>query len=58
MNPEGGYHIPGLCYVAVSTVDDVNEVHRASLTLYQTILSFNNHREEGIEKKHFEKRSC
>lgn len=26
MNPDGGYHIPGLCYVSVKSVADVNEV--------------------------------
>ncbi|KAH3724891.1 hypothetical protein DPMN_050718 [Dreissena polymorpha] len=28
MNPDGGYHIPGLCYVHVQTVGDVNECFR------------------------------
>ncbi|XP_053402690.1 kinesin-like protein KIFC3 [Mercenaria mercenaria] len=28
MNPDGGYHIPGLCYVAVQSVADVNECFR------------------------------
>ncbi|KAH3772055.1 hypothetical protein DPMN_173387 [Dreissena polymorpha] len=28
MNPDGGYHIPGLCYVHVKTVGDVNECFR------------------------------
>ncbi|XP_060596293.1 kinesin-like protein KIFC3 isoform X2 [Ruditapes philippinarum] len=28
MNPDGGYHIPGLCYVTVQSVADVNECFR------------------------------
>lgn len=28
INPDGGYHIPGLCYVTVQSVADVNECFR------------------------------
>jgi hypothetical protein len=31
MNPDGGYHIPGLCYVTVQSVADVNEVNISSV---------------------------
>lgn len=33
MNPDGGLYVPGLSFVEVSTVDDVNEVKWKNLFL-------------------------